>query len=39
MRPYANHSYQEAEILSADPLQLVRLLYRGALDEIVRARG
>jgi flagellar protein FliS len=39
MRPYANTSYQEAEILSAEPLQLVQLLYRGALDEIVRARG
>ena len=39
MRPYGNDSYQEAEILSADPLQLVQLLYRGALDEIVRARG
>ena len=39
MRHYANDSYQEAEILSADPLQLVRLLYRGALDEIVRARS
>jgi len=39
MRHYANDSYQEAEILSADPLQLVRLLYRGALDEIVGARG
>jgi len=39
MRPYANNSYREAEILSADPLQLVRLLYRGALDGIVRARG
>jgi len=39
MRPYANTSYQEAEILSAEPLQLVLLLYRGALDEIVRARG
>lgn len=39
MRHYVNNSYQEAEVLSADPLQLVRLLYRSALDEIVRARG
>ena len=38
MRHYAHDSYQEAEILCADPLQLVRLLYRGALEEIGKAR-
>ncbi len=31
-------SYLENEILSADPLKLVELLYRGALDAIYSAR-
>jgi len=39
MQHHANQSYQDDEILSADPLQLVRLLYRGALNEIARARA
>jgi flagellar protein FliS len=38
MRHYVYDSYQEAEILSASPLQLVRLLYRGAIEAIVTAR-
>jgi flagellar protein FliS len=38
MRHYVYDSYQEAEILSASPLHLVRLLYRGAIEAIVTAR-
>jgi flagellar secretion chaperone FliS len=38
MRHFAYDSYQEAEILSADPLELVRLLYRGAIEAIGEAR-
>jgi flagellar protein FliS len=30
--------YQEAEILNADPLKLVRLMYRAAIDSIAAAR-
>ena len=36
-----NHSYQnhlEDEILTANPVHLIRLLYRGALDSITSAR-
>jgi flagellar protein FliS len=38
MRHYVYDSYQEAQILSASPLGLVRLLYRGALEAIATAR-
>jgi len=38
MRHYVSDSYQEAEVLSASPLHLVRLLYRGAIESIVAAR-
>jgi len=38
MRHHVYKSYQEAEILSADPLELVRLMYRGAGEAIARAR-
>jgi flagellar protein FliS len=38
MRHYVNDSYQEAEILSASPIELVRLLYRGAIRAIETAR-
>lgn len=34
----AYQSYLENEVLTSDPLQLVRLLYRGALDAISGAR-
>jgi flagellar protein FliS len=30
--------YLQAEILSADPVKLVQLLYRGAIDNVVTAR-
>jgi len=30
--------YLQAEVLSADPLKLVQLLYRGAIDNVVTAR-
>lgn len=30
--------YLEAEVLSADPMKLVRLLYRGAVDSVRAAR-
>ena len=39
MRPNASQSYFENEILTADPMKLVQLLYRGALDAIGSARG
>jgi flagellar protein FliS len=32
-------NYLETEIQSADPVQLVRMLYRGALDATIAARG
>jgi len=38
MRTNAYQSYFENEILSADPVKLVQLLYRGALDAIGGAR-
>lgn len=31
-------TYMEDEILTADPIQLIQLLYRGALDSITAAR-
>jgi flagellar secretion chaperone FliS len=34
--PY--QSYLESEVLSADPIQLVQLLYRGAIEGIEQAR-
>jgi flagellar protein FliS len=39
MRPHIHDNYLEAEVLSADPLKLVCLLYRGALSAIETARG
>jgi len=38
MRPNPYHNYLENEILTADPLKLVVLLYRGALGSIADAR-
>ena len=38
MRTNAYQNYLENEILSADPVKLVQLLYRGALDAIGCAR-
>lgn len=38
MRPHTYESYLEAEILSADPVKLVCLLYNGALSAIETAR-
>src|SRR5258706_11268048 len=38
MRSKHYQSYLEAEVMAANPLQLVRLLYRGALDFITAAR-
>jgi len=38
MATRALQSYQENEILSADPVTLVRLLYRGAVDAVETAR-
>ena len=35
----AHDKYREGEILSADPLQLVELLYRAAIQSITDARG
>lgn len=37
-RPRTDH-YFEAEVLSADPVKLVMLLYRGALDAVSAARA
>jgi flagellar protein FliS len=38
MRTKRYQNYLEEEVLAANPLQLVRLLYRGALDSITAAR-
>lgn len=38
MRNNAFHSYIDNEVLTAPPLQLVQLLYRGVLDSIASAR-
>jgi flagellar protein FliS len=38
MRTKAYQNYFEDEVLSADPVRLVQLLYRGAIDSIERAR-
>src|SRR5260370_22203952 len=38
MRPKHSKNYLEEEVLAANPLQLVQLLYRGALDFITAAR-
>jgi flagellar protein FliS len=38
MRHSVYHRYREAEILSASPLHLVCLLYRGAIEAIATAR-
>jgi len=34
----AHQTYRDAEILQADPMQLVRLLYRGAIEAVGKAR-
>jgi flagellar protein FliS len=33
-----HNQYLEAEVMNADPVKLVRLLYRGAIDAVVLAR-
>ncbi len=33
-----HNQYLEAEVMNADPIKLVRLLYRGAIDAVVVAR-
>ena len=38
MRQNARLAYLETEILQADPVELVRLLYRGALEAVAKAR-
>ena len=38
MRKNAFHNYLDNEVLTAHPLRLVQLLYRGALDSIASAR-
>jgi flagellar secretion chaperone FliS len=38
MRTKPHQNYLEEEVMAANPLQLVRLLYRGALDSITAAR-
>lgn len=38
MRTNAYHNYLDNEVLTAHPLKLVQLLYRGALDSIASAR-
>ena len=38
MRTKHYQNYLEEEVLAANPVQLVRLLYRGALDSITAAR-
>jgi len=38
MQHNVRDSYQEAQVLSSSPLELVRLLYRGAIESIVEAR-
>jgi flagellar secretion chaperone FliS len=38
MRTNAYQNYLEDQILTANPLQLVELLYRGALDSVVAAK-
>jgi flagellin-specific chaperone FliS len=39
MGAYAQDSYLEQEILSADGIELIRILYRAALDSVDRARA
>jgi flagellar protein FliS len=39
MRLMQRDSYWESEILEADPLKLVRMLYRGAIEAIRRAEA
>src|ERR1051326_175675 len=37
--PYSKYDqYLEAEVLSADPVKLVRMLYRGAIEAVAAAR-
>jgi flagellar protein FliS len=38
MRKNAYHSYRENEVLTADPLNLIQLLYRAALESIGNSR-
>jgi flagellar protein FliS len=35
---YARQAYLETEIMQADPLELVRLLYKGAIEAVGKAR-
>ncbi len=39
MQTDARLAYVENEILQADPLELVKMLYRGALQAVIKARG
>jgi flagellar protein FliS len=36
---HANHAYMDNKIDSAEPLELVRMLYRGAIEGVTGARG
>jgi len=38
MAAHSPNPYLQAEVLSADPVKLVQLLYRGAIDAVVSAR-
>lgn len=38
MNPYASQSSLEVEVLQADPVELIQMLYRGALESIRGAR-
>ena len=33
-----HNQYMEAEVMNADPIKLVRLLYRGAIEAVAQAR-
>lgn len=39
MNPYASQASLECQVMQADPVGLIRLLYRGALDSIRGARA
>jgi flagellar protein FliS len=38
MSIYARQAYLETEIMQADPLQLIRMLYKGAIEAVGQAR-
>ena len=38
MSSQARQAYLEGEILQANPVELVRILYKAALDSVVQAR-